>query len=181
MLKLPEMTKSEIDSYERAIALEGVGDYVFAEYILANYIRRIQAAIAAENSRLSESTVDPEYPMYPGLSEAGAEEAQTLIEAFADKIKKAANETIGDLYTDIMPFIESDSWTNFRNKIVDGMRDYPNAKVHAIYDFKNIRRKMFEEFREEIIADIQADIVSENNELKEQIERLHAQNRARFG
>ena len=118
-------------------------------------------------------TSDPkEYPLFPELSEVAHKEALDLIEKFKAALKQAANEVIGDLYCYIMPYIESDSWHNFRNQLLDGFLDYRNGKIQEEYDFKKIRRKIFEEFKDEIIADLNKDLLEENEELKKEIEML---------
>lgn len=50
-----------------------------------------------------------QYPLYPTLPEPGAQEAQELIERFKQQLKTAAEFAIADLYTDILPHIESDA------------------------------------------------------------------------
>jgi len=64
------------------------------------------------------SDIKNEFPLYPELSEQGNIEAVKLIEKFKKQLSKAADEAIGDLYCDVIPHIESDSWSNFRNDIV---------------------------------------------------------------
>lgn len=113
-----------------------------------------------------------EYPLYPALSEEAQKEAILLIENFKKEISKAAEDTIGRLYTDVMPYIESDTWTNFRNELMDGFKNYQNSKIQGEYDFKEIRRKIFEEYRSEIIEDLNKDLIEENENLKEQIKRM---------
>lgn len=121
-----------------------------------------------------------EYPLYPELSDAGKEEAAAFIERFKVQMKKACEEVLGNVYTDVVPFIESDSWQNFRNAMMDGFRNYGNRKVQADYDFKMIREKIYSEFREEIIKDLDqdnllriADLQKENQRLRDMIDDLH--------
>ena len=61
-----------------------------------------------------------QYPLCPSLPEAGKEEAQALINNFKDEITKIAENAIGNMYCDVAVHIESDSWTNYRNKMMDG-------------------------------------------------------------
>ncbi len=113
-----------------------------------------------------------EYPLFPTLSEAGAEEAQALVEQFKVQLKKAAEEVLSNLYTDVAAHIESDSWTNYRNDMMDGFKNYENSLVQGEHDFKEIRQAILKLHREEIIADLNQDMVKEIEDLKEQIERL---------
>lgn len=110
-----------------------------------------------------------EFPLYPNLTEAGEEEAQKLLDRFKEQMKKIATEVIGDLYCDVALYIESDSWTNFRNEIMDGYRNYNNRKIQAEYDFAKIREAIYKEYREELIKDLNQDMVKEVEELKKQL------------
>ena len=113
-----------------------------------------------------------DYPLFPELSEQGKEEAQKLINKFKIKIKEAADEVIGDLYCDIVCHIESDSWTNFRNDLLAGFKDYNNRKIQANYDFKEIRQAILKLHREDIIKDLNQDMLDKIDELKESIKFL---------
>ena len=113
-----------------------------------------------------------EYPLYPELSEEGQKEAVALIEDFKAKLKKAADETIGELYCNVMPYIETDSWTNFRNELMAGFRDYGNRKIQGEYDFKQIRAAIFNDFREEIMAEMPEELREENARLRDQLKHL---------
>ena len=110
-------------------------------------------------------------PFYPDLSEQGQQEAMKVIETFKAELKKAAEEVIDKLYYNIPDFIESDSWGNYRNSIMQGMCDYGNKEKYR-YDYKRIRAEMYKQFKTEIDADIQQDIIEENIELKKSIEFL---------
>jgi len=110
-----------------------------------------------------------EYPLFPELSEEGKAEVQLLIDSFKDKLTKVAEETIANLYTDAVSYIESDSWTNFRNQIMDGFKDYDNRKIQGEWNFKEIRAEIFKQFKSDIITDLNQDIYEENLKLKQQI------------
>ena len=113
-----------------------------------------------------------QYPLYPELSEAGKEEAQALIEKFKVQLKKAFDNVLSDMYTDIVVHIESDSWTNYRNHMLDGFKNYNNRKIQGEYDFKEIRQAILRNHREDIIEDLNQDMVKEIEDLKETIEIL---------
>ena len=115
------------------------------------------------------------YPLFPDLPDEGTEEAQKLIDKFKEQLKKAAEEVIGSFYCEIVPHIESDSWTNFRNCLMDGLQNYHNRHLQAPYDFKKIRQAIFREYREEILKDLNSDLAEENEQLKKDIEELLAQ------
>lgn len=114
-----------------------------------------------------------EFPLYPDLPEEAEKEAVALIESFKEQLVKAAKEAISHLYTDIMPYIKSDSWQNFRNQIMDGYKNYSNRIIQADYDFKEIRAAIFKQYKNEILPDLNQDLVEENNKLREDIKRLN--------
>lgn len=120
------------------------------------------------------------YPLYPKLSEEGEKEAQLLLDSFKEKLKKIADEVLGNLYCDVACYIESDSWTNFRNELLDGLRNYNNRKIQGEYDFEKIRQSLYKEFRDDIINDLNQDLVKENEQLKKQIENLSESLRSRY-
>lgn len=115
---------------------------------------------------------DEKYPLYPSLTEEGHQECQRLIDAFKEDLKKAANNVISDLYCDAADFIESDSWGNFRNTIMDGFRNYANRKLQNRWDFAEIRAEIFKQFHNEIIQELNQDLVEQNEKLKERIKFL---------
>lgn len=113
-----------------------------------------------------------ENDLYPELPEEGKKEAEALVGWFKEKLKKAAEEVLSDFYCDTLLYIETDSWANFRNKLMDGLQDYHNNKIHAVYDFKKIRQAILKEHREEIINDLNQDLVEEVADLKKQLEDM---------
>ena len=110
-----------------------------------------------------------DFPLYPELSEEGKEEAAKLVESFKKQLLKAASEVLGQLHCEVVAYIETDSWTNFRNEIMDGFKNYDNRKIQAAYDFKEIRQAIFKEYREDIIKDLNQDLLEEIENLKRQI------------
>lgn len=128
---------------------------------------------------MSEQAMSDEYPLYPRLSPDGEKEAQLLFDGFKAKMAKICEETLEQLYCDVATHIESASWTNFRNDLLSGLRNYGNRKVQADYDFAQIRRAIFEEFRAEIISDINQDLLKEVEDLKKQLENEREYNRRR--
>ena len=112
-----------------------------------------------------------EFPLYPALNEAGEKEAQALVDRFKSKLKEAADEAIGELYCDVATYIETDSWSNFRNQIMEGFKNYDNRKIQSEYDFKEIRAEIYKEYRDDIIADLNQDLLKENEKLKKDLEQ----------
>ena len=121
-----------------------------------------------------------EYPLYPQLSETGKVEAQKVIDKFkADLIESQNNaieKAMSDFYCDVLPFIESDSWSNFRNQVMAGYKNYNNRTIQAEHDFKTIRQEILKEHREDIIKDLNQDLVEEVESLKRTIEIIQSHN-----
>ena len=113
-----------------------------------------------------------EYPLYPTLTEEGKREADLWLQKFCDKMKKVAEEVVSETYSSCVEYIESDSWSNFRNELLDGFKNYNNRKIQAEYDFSAIRAEIYKQFRDEIIVDLNQDLVKENEELKERIKYM---------
>ena len=100
---------------------------------------------------MSDENQRKEYPLFPMLPEAGKVEAQAILDQFKGRMVKTCEEALGRLYVEVIPHIESDSWTNFRNNMMDGFKGYQNRLVQGEYDFKAIREKIYSEYRAEII------------------------------
>jgi hypothetical protein len=113
---------------------------------------------------------------YPELSESGKKAAQDLVDHFKIALKQAASEVIDHLYTDVAVHIEADSWTNYRNKIMEGFRNYGNRMVSREHDFKMIRQEIYKEFRDDIIKDLNQDNLNRIKELEDLVEHLRNRN-----
>ena len=109
------------------------------------------------------------YPLYPTLAPEAAAEAQALFDGFKASMLKLCEETLSSLYCDVSVYIESNHWANFRNDLLAGLQNYGNRSVQASYDFAKIRRAIFEAYRSEIVADLNADLVAQVENLKKQI------------
>jgi len=107
---------------------------------------------------------------YPELTEQGKTEARNLVKKIVKDIKKELDGN--DFYCEIPCYIESDSWKNFRNSLLDGLKDYSNAKLMYKYDFKKIREVMLRDYRDEIVNDLNQDHLIEIKVLKERIKTL---------
>lgn len=113
-----------------------------------------------------------EYPLYPELTEQGKEEAQKIMDSFKPKLKKLMDEVLGDLYTDVSYYVESDHWTNYRNALIAGFKGYGGGKANHQYDYKELRQAIYQNHKDEIVDDLNQDLVKENERLKAQIEQL---------
>ena len=106
----------------------------------------------------------------PELTETGKEEAEYLVKAIVKAVKKELDEN--DFYCNIPIYIESDSWQNFRNSIMDGMNDYTTGKAADLYDFKAVRKVILRENYEQIIKDLDHDNLEKIKELEERVKFL---------
>ena len=106
------------------------------------------------------------------LPEMAIVEASILLDRFKKKLVGICEDVIGDLYVNIIPYIESDSWCNFRSQVVSELQGYGKGKLVSEYDFELIRKAILNQHREEIIKDLNQDMVEEIKILKKEIERL---------
>lgn len=114
-----------------------------------------------------------EYPLYPELTEQGKQEAQKIMDSFKPRLKSVMEEVLGELYTDVSYYIESDHWTNYRNAIMDGFTGYGGGgKTNHQYDYKQLRQAIYNNHKEEIVRDLNQDLVREVEELKGTVARL---------
>jgi len=113
-----------------------------------------------------------EYPLCPELTEQGKEEAQKIMDSFKVKLSKLLDDVLGELYTDVSFYIESDHWSNYRNVLMNGFRGYKHGQTNHEYDYKELRQAIYKNHKEEIVKDLNQDLVEENENLKAQIEHL---------
>lgn len=113
-----------------------------------------------------------EYPLYPELTEQGKEEAQKIMDSFKPRLKQMMDEVLSDLYTDVTYYIDSDHWTNYRNALMDGFKDYGGGKPNHEYDYKELRQAIYRNHKDEIVADLNQDLVKENEGLRREIKGL---------
>jgi len=113
------------------------------------------------------------YLEYPQLSDSAKKDAQKIIDLFKQQFIKIATNALEELYTDVIIHIESDSWGNYRNYILDALCNYKSNDSHNKYDFKKIRKSIFEEHRAELIDDLNKDLIEEVENLKEELDQAY--------
>ena len=106
------------------------------------------------------------------LPEMAIVEAGILLDRFKKKLAGICEDVMGDLYVNIIPYIESDSWCNFRNQVVSELQGYSKVKLASEYDFALIRKAILKHHRDDIIKDLNKDMLEEIEGLKKEIERL---------
>lgn len=99
------------------------------------------------------------------LSEQGHKEALDLIENFKKELKHCAEVAIGNLYTEVMPYIESDSWLNYREALrLELQNKYIKEETCTSEEAwaKFVREAIFNQFRAQLerglIKDLQGRI-----------------------
>jgi hypothetical protein len=118
---------------------------------------------------------------YPKLPEDAEIAAQKLIDNSRDYLKKvienATTEIFDKIYVDFVPWIASDSWGNFRMQIVDAICNYNQLREFSRWDAKKVRNRIFSEYKEEIVEDLNQDNLEKIKELEEEIVRLKKESR----
>ena len=100
------------------------------------------------------------------LSEKGMAEFEAYIEIAKSKIKKSCDEALSDIYTNLPEWIESDSWLNFRNKIINSLMDYSNLNE---WDQRKIRESILKNHYNQVVSELNKDLLSEIEILKSRI------------
>lgn len=100
-------------------------------------------------------------------SETLQKEAQEFVDSFRKKLKDICEETLGELYVNIMPYCETDTWMNYREAMrIELERDYKYSKFKNEWA-KDLRRAIFVENREEIIPLLEKDIYERIKQLED--------------
>lgn len=95
------------------------------------------------------------------------QEAQVFIDKFRAKFKDIAEEELGNIYTQIMPYIETDTWTNYREALrIELEHEYKYTKFKDEWA-TNFRRAVFVENRVEIAKLIEQDILKRIKHLED--------------
>jgi len=87
------------------------------------------------------------------LSEKGEQEFMELLAKFKREMKQISDHVIGDLYSEVLPYIESDAWLNYREHLrLEVQNKYINKETLTSDEAwaKFIREAIFVQFREEL-------------------------------
>ncbi len=101
------------------------------------------------------------------------------LEHFKDKMSSLAEDVMENLYCDALPYFEQDLIVNLKKKLMHDFLDY-NADLHFTDDFKKLRKKIFDEHKEEIIKHLDQDNLEKIEELKGFIGRLEERLSSRY-
>lgn len=96
-------------------------------------------------------------------------QGQSYMDTFKKKMKALCEEILGDVYVDLMPHIESDTWTNYRNVLRDEYEyELKNSKFKSEYAVR-FRKVIFQENRKEMAELINQDLLEENKKLNKRL------------
>ena len=109
---------------------------------------------------------------YPELSEAGKKEAEQFIDRFKSKMKDVCEEVLGEVYVDLMPWIETDSWQNYRNAVQHAVeREYFSKPKELLeseeYWAQKCRAAFYREYKDELVNARVRDLEKEVEKYKE--------------
>lgn len=107
---------------------------------------------------------------FPELSEQGNQDALHLIERFKSKVRICAEETISELYCNLLPHIETDSWTNYREQCrLELYKFYVKSETASVEEAwaSSVREAIFKEYRAELEKGIIADLNKRISNLEE--------------
>ena len=94
-------------------------------------------------------------------------DAEEFIESFKKRMSDIVDETLGNAYCSILPYIETDAWTNYRQALRTEMEhEYKYSSFKTKYA-KDLRKAIFVENREEISKLISDDIKERIKELED--------------
>jgi len=116
--------------------------------------------------------------VYPELTEKGKEVTQNIIDKFSKQLIEIFNDTIYSFTQNISEEItDDDSWISIRNKTRDALCGYPVSGSLSATNWVQIRKKILEENRDQIINDIISDKEDEIKRLNDTIIYLREHNR----
>jgi predicted nucleotidyltransferase len=94
-------------------------------------------------------------------------DAQEFMDKYRVKMKDISDEILGELYVNILPYIETDSWINYREALrIDLEHEYKFKKYKEPWA-TNLRRAIFVENRDEVSKLISEDILNRIKHLED--------------
>lgn len=102
-------------------------------------------------------------------------EVQRIVDNFKARLKSEADKVIGELYTDIIPYAETDAVTNFRQSFRDEITQEFQKEIsseHGHYSWAhhmrmNLLKHHKEELQNTIIKDLQEKIESQDERMEQ--------------
>lgn len=108
--------------------------------------------------------------------EALAKAGEEYIAKFKDRFKRVAEEVLGEIYVNLMPHIESDSWQNYRNDLRSAFaHDY--AKPEWLRDehlwAREFRAMIVKEHPEALLDGLNKDLLKQVEDLKTELRNAY--------
>jgi len=98
------------------------------------------------------------------------EQAEKALDFFRDRIRAQiadfAEQALSEAYTDIVPYLETDAWANLRRDVLADFCDYSTGNN------RELRRSIYEQYRDEIVADLNQDNLERIADLEKQVDFL---------
>jgi hypothetical protein len=100
-------------------------------------------------------------------AEVLANQAQNYLNNFKSRMGYIAEECLDELYTNVIPYLETDTWTNYRESLrLELEHEYKFSKFKEPWA-TNFRRAVFVENRKELAELIQEDILKRIKHLED--------------
>lgn len=97
------------------------------------------------------------------------EDTEIAMSKFKSDMEKAMNECLGKVYVDVLPHIETDAWTNYREALrLELSHEYKYTRFREPWA-KDLRRAIFVENREELSFLLNQDIIDRIKVLEDQV------------
>lgn len=108
--------------------------------------------------------------------EALAKAGEEYIAKFKNRFKSVAEEVLGQIYVDLMPHIENDSWQNYRNDLRSALaHDY--SKPEWLRDehvwAREFRAMIVKEHREALLDGLNKDLLKQVEDLKTELRHAY--------
>jgi hypothetical protein len=94
---------------------------------------------------------------------------QKLLTEFSDQLQKIASNIIGRTSNEYLPWVETDSLYNQKLRIIEELRGWRGIDILGEHEAREIRARILEEHREEIIAELNQDSLKTIEDLKRTI------------
>lgn len=116
---------------------------------------------------------------WPEMTEAQNAFCVSLIEKFKGDLKEVAEDVLNQLYTDVIPHLETDTFLNFKSHMLSAVQGY--ARSYALDDGdltgRRIREVIYKDHKDELVKLIDHDNVMRITELEKQLRQEREYNR----
>lgn len=110
----------------------------------------------------------------PRLIEPASQELEKLIAEVKSRLLAEIEIGIRSIYTDLGVYVESDAWQNYRNDLKQQLA-YDNGILKDDNGWaRNVRLKIFQENREELVKKVNQDLASKVKELEERVKEYES-------